>query len=145
LQALAEVLTNGGRSCGDGVGELQHQLFITVEEIALVPEIQVAQLFIADSRPPPRGRVDVNSKRALNQLGGANLAKDFEFGWDQIGLIQSHGIARIRDEHSGMSFQSLERSNDFSQALFGEALDQANFESFEHAHSLFSAARPSCP
>lgn len=133
MQALAKVLTDRGWSCGDGVGELEHQLFIAVKEIALVPEIQVAKLLISDSRPPPRGRVDVNSKRTLNQLGGAHLAKDFEFGWDQIGLIQGHGIARIRNEDSGMSFQSLERSNIFSQAFSGEALDQANFESFEHA------------
>jgi hypothetical protein len=133
LQSLAEVLADRGRSCGDGVSELQHQLFIAVEEIALVPEIQVAELFIGDSCPPPRGRVDVNSKRTFDQLGGAHLAKDFELGWDQIGLIQSHGIARVRNEDSGMSFQSLKRSNNFSQALFGEPFNQPNFESFKHA------------
>src|SRR5215831_13332104 len=52
----------GGRS-GNGVRQLQHQLFIGRKEIAFRVPVEVAELIIAQACASAPGRVNVDSKR----------------------------------------------------------------------------------
>ena len=74
LQPLAQLRRDARGRGGEGVGQFQHQFLVAVKDIALLMPIQVANLLIAQSCRLTCGRVDVNSKRALNQFGGANLS-----------------------------------------------------------------------
>jgi len=63
-----------GRNC---IRKFEHQLLISIEKAAFLIPIQVAQLIVADACLSASGRVNVNSKRTFNQLGGAYLRQNF--------------------------------------------------------------------
>ena len=76
--AGGEVRRNARGGCGDCVGEFQHQLLIVTEKIAVLVVVQIAELLVAQAHCSAAGRVNVNSKRTLHQLGGADLRQDLQ-------------------------------------------------------------------
>jgi hypothetical protein len=136
LQARAQLRRHARGSGGDSVSEFENELFIVTEEVAGVPIIEIAKLFVGDSGPPTRGGVNINSKRAFDELGRAHLAQNFQPAGHQIGLIQRHIEAGIRNKHSGMSCRSLKGSNVSAQSFSGKPLDHGNLESLEHYASF---------
>jgi hypothetical protein len=80
FQAPAEVVTDARRGGGEGIRQLQNQFLVGVEEVAFLVRVQVTNLIVADAYGSASGRVDIDSKGAFHQLGGANLAQPFQFG-----------------------------------------------------------------
>lgn len=128
LQPLSQFRghARGGRR--NSISQLQHQLLIRIEQIALRVPVQVADLIVRDADPSASGRVDVDSKRAFNQLGGANLAQSLELRRDQIGFVESLIESRVGNEIVGMQGCVCQRSNVPAEALAGYPADDRNLE-----------------
>jgi len=121
--------------CGrgsDGIGQFEYQLLIRIEEIAFLKPIQVTELIVADARLSASGRINIDSKWTLNQLGGAYLRQNFQTRRDQIGLIERLVKSRVRNENRGMGGDGLQRSNISAQALACHAHDYADLKTLKH-------------
>ena len=77
MQPLTQLRSHPRRRRRDGVCHFQHQLFVGGEKIAFRVPVQVAYLIVTQACESAAGRINVDSKRALHQLGRANLSQDF--------------------------------------------------------------------
>ncbi len=59
-----------------------------MEQVVFRVPVQVANLVIADANSPASGRVDVDSKGALYQLGRADLGEFLQLGGNQVCLVE---------------------------------------------------------
>jgi hypothetical protein len=78
FQSFAELRRYTRRSRRYGIGKLQDEFLIGIEEITVSVVVQVADLVVAESSYSAAGRVDVDSKRTFHQLGRAKLGKLLE-------------------------------------------------------------------
>jgi hypothetical protein len=129
------------RRCRYCIRKFQNQLLVGIKQIAFAVPVQIADLLITQSCRLTCGRVDVNSKRALNQLGGTNLSQNFELVVNQIYLFQSLAELRIGNQKIRMSGNGLQWSNVLAQTLTRELSDDVHFELLKHLH-LITDAKP---
>jgi hypothetical protein len=129
------------RRGGDSVGQFQHQLLVGIKQIAFAVPVQIADLLVTQSCRLTCGRVDVNSKRALNQLGGTNLPENFELVVNQIHLFQGLAELCVGNQKIRMSGNGLQWSNVLAQTLTRELSDDVHFELLKHLH-LITDAKP---
>src|SRR5215472_579884 len=132
LQPLAQLRRDARRRDREGVRQFEHQLLVAVEQIAFRVPVQVADLLVADSDCSATGGVNVDSKRALDLLGDANLGKFLQLRGSQVGLVQSEAESRVWDQHVRMRCQRTERSNVLLQVLAGKLADESNFQPRQH-------------
>ena len=138
MQPLAEFRRDLCRRGREGVGQFQHQLLVAVKEIAFLVPVQIADLLIAQSCRLTCGRVDVNSKGAFHQLGGADLAKHFQPTRNQINLFERLAEFCVSDKKVRMSGDGIQRRNIFPQPLTGKTANQCYLQSFEPGYSQAS-------
>jgi hypothetical protein len=124
LQSPTQLLCNFRRRGRQGVRQFQYELFIGREKVAVSVPVEVADLFVAQPCVSATGRVNVDSKRTLHQLGCANLPQYFQLRRDKIGLLQRHAEFCVWDQDVRMRGNRFQRSNIFTQPLPCELADQ---------------------
>jgi hypothetical protein len=115
------------RRCRNGIRQFQHQLLVGIKDIAFAVPIQVTDLLVTQSCRLTCGRVDVDSKRTFNQLGGTNLAEDFELVVHQVDLLKCLAELRIGDQKIRMGSNRFKGRNIPSQTLARKLTDQIHF------------------
>jgi hypothetical protein len=98
--------------------------------------VQIADLLVTQACRLTCGRVDVDSKRALNQLGGANLAQKFKLLVNQMDLLQRLAELRIRNQKIRMGSNRFKGRNIPPQTLACKLADQIHFELLKHLHLI---------
>src|SRR5262249_17222150 len=78
------------------------------------------------------GRVDVDSKRALHQLGRADLPQHLQLRREQVRFFERHAELCVGDKNVRMAGNSRQRSNILAQPFSGELADQSYLESLKH-------------
>jgi len=108
FQTPAQIVADARRGGGNGVGKLQDQFLVAVEQIALLVPVQIADLIVSEADRSASGRVDVDSKRTFHQLGGADLGQPFKLGRDQTCFIQGQAELRVGNQNVRMGGQRIQ-------------------------------------
>jgi hypothetical protein len=124
LQSPTQLLCNFRRRGRQGVRQFQDQLFLGREKVTLSVPVEVADLIVAQTCASAPGRVNVDSKRTLHQLGGANLRQNFQLRRHKVRFLQRHAELCVWDQYIRMSGNRFQRSNIFTQPFPREPADQ---------------------
>ena len=132
-QPLAQTVGHLGRRGRHCICQFQHQLLVGIKQVAFAMPVKIADLLFTQACRLTCGRVDVNSKRTLNQLGRSNLSQDLQLGRNQVHFIQRLAELRIRDQEIRMRCNGLHGSNVPSQTLTHELADDLHFDLLKHS------------
>jgi hypothetical protein len=126
LQPFTQFWCHFRRRRRDRVRHFQDQFFVGRKKIAFRIPVQVADLLVTQACASAAGRINVDSKRAFNQFGCANLSQNFQLCRNQVGFFQRHAELGIRNEHVRVPGDCSQRSNVFAQPFAREAADQSD-------------------
>jgi hypothetical protein len=124
LQSPTQLLCNFRRRGRQGVRQFKDQLFLGREKVTFRVPVEVANLIVAQTCGPAPGRVNVDSKRTLYQLGCANLRQNFQLRRNKICFLQRHAELCVWDQYIRMRRNGFQRSNIFTQPFPREPADQ---------------------
>ena len=116
-QPLTEFICHLGRRGGHGIRQFQNQFLVGIKQIAFTVPVKVADLFITQACRLTCGRIDVDSKRTLNQFGRANLSQYFQLSIYQIDLLECLAELRIGDHEVRMGSHILEGAMSLPRCL----------------------------